>query len=86
MHYRVIGLSCACACGSVGRMDTRRYDVHHHHPVTAEAAYALDTAAVVVAAVLVVPRVRQVGVVEGWCILAAAADDQRVVADRQVVR
>ena len=32
MHYRVIGLSHACACGSAGRMDTRRYDVHHHHP------------------------------------------------------
>ncbi|KAG1233974.1 hypothetical protein G6F68_019013 [Rhizopus microsporus] len=67
-------------------MDTRRYDVHHHHPVTAEAAYALDTAAVVVAAVLVVPRVRQVGVVEGRCVLAAAACTQCVVVDRQAVR
>ena len=85
MHYRVIGLSCVCACDSAGRMDTRRYDVHQH-PVTAEAAYALDTVVVVAAAVLAVPRVRQMGVVEGRFALAAAAHAQRMVADRQVVR
>ncbi|MOA51939.1 hypothetical protein D3C78_1751530 [compost metagenome] len=66
-------------------MDTRRYDVHRH-PVTAEAAHALDSAAVAVAAVLVVPRVRKVGVVESRLVLAVAAGAQRLVADRQAVR
>ena len=69
MHYRVIGLSCTHASGSAGRMDTRRYDVHRTTPFTAEAAYALDPSAVVVAAGLAVPRFRQMDVVEGLSLI-----------------